>query len=177
MPEHVVELGILRPSGYPWTMLSSRVHHSIPDCHRSRFASLRWCRPLALYASHVAALTASTSTTPHRSDRLLLSHDPVPLGLARRPPSQHGQTSPPRVSRTWSCQPSRVGPPGAVSSAVCVCPPPMGSPWPAAWAHRVRPCPQPVDSQTVRASQHSRSQQLHHLCTPCLYHLGCTTWG
>ncbi len=86
--------------------------------------------------------------------------DPVPLGLARRPPSQHGQTSPPRVSRTWSCQPSRVGPPGAVSSAVCVCPPPMGSP--------------SVDSQTVRASQHSRSQQLHHLGSPCLYRVGCS---
>ena len=41
---------------------------------------------------------------------LLLIHDPVPLGLARRPPSQHGQTSPPRVSCTWPRQPSRVGP-------------------------------------------------------------------
>ena len=32
----------------------------------------------------------------------------------------------------------------------------MGSVWPAAWAHKVRLCPQLVGFRTVRASQHSR---------------------
>ncbi len=58
-----------------------------------------------------------------------------------------------RAPRTWPGQPSRVVRPGAVSSAVCVCPPPLGNVWPSAWAHRVPPCPQPVDPQTVRAPQ------------------------
>ena len=85
--------------------------HSVPDCHRSFPPALGGAEPLALCAPHVAALTASTSSTiPHRSDCLLLIHNLVPLGLARRPPLQHGQTSPPRVPRTWSCQPSRAGP-------------------------------------------------------------------
>ncbi len=56
-----------------------------------------------------------------------------------------------RAPRTWPGQPSRVAHPGAVSSAVCACPPPLGTVWPSAWAHRVPPCPRPVDPQTVTA--------------------------
>ena len=63
-----------------------------------------------------------------------------------------------------------VGPPGAVSSAVCVCRPPMGSLWPAAWAHGVRPCPQPVDSQTVTTPPAHPVAAAPSSCTPCLYH-------
>ena len=79
-----------------------------------------------------------------------------------------------RVPRTWPSQPSRVARPGAVSSAVCVCPPPLGKVWLSAWAHRVPQCPQPVGP--LRRSAHStqsRSQQFHqHPVVACTYHSG-----
>ena len=97
------------------------------------FLSVIVCQPL----------TASrSSTTPYRNDRLLLIHDPVPL-LAARSGLPHR-----RYHALGFASQAGLARPGAVSSAVCVCPPPMGSLWPAAWAHGVRPCPQPVDSQT-----------------------------
>ena len=73
----------------------------------------------------------------------------------RRPPSQYGQTSPPRVPRTWSCQPSRF-----VAR-------PVLSPQPLAGCLGAWNATMP-DSQTVRALQHS----IHHLAV-----LVCIIWA
>lgn len=148
------------------------------DCHRSFSPALDGAEPLALYAPHVAALTASTSSTiPHRSDRLLLIHDPVPLGLARRPPLQHGQTSPPSVPRTWSCQPSRVGPTRCRLLSGMRVPSTPGKPLAGCLGAQSATMPptsglpdcQGIPAQPVAAPPSA--------CGPCLYHLGCTTWG
>ena len=90
--------------------------------------------------------------------------DPVPLGLARRVPSQLGQSSPQRVPRTWSRQPSRVGAPRCcLLSSMRVCSPPLGM------SGRLlggTECHHAPNQWTLRLTEHhtsSRLQQPHHL--------------
>ena len=109
-----------------------------------------------------------SSTTPYRSDRLLLIHDPVPLGLARRPPWQHGQTSTPRdYALGLANQAGLARPVLSPQQYACALHPWL---WPAAWAHGVRSCPRPVDSQTVTTPP---AQPVHCMSVSCgLHHLG-----
>ena len=169
MPEHVVALGTSWPDGYLGFLLSSRdlkvLVWYLTAIGRS-ICLRRYKAPCIACITHLAALIHTSSSqqyiTTHRP--LRPRPDPVPLGLARRVPSQLGQSSPQRVPRTWSRQPSRVGAPRCcLLSSMRVCSPPLGM---SGRLLGSTECHHAPNQWTPRLTEHhtsSRLQQPHHL--------------